>query len=59
MEDRWRNIEDREKESPESIDIRIHNPANLKILIEVTRSEEIAHSYIGVSLHRVSGVDKS
>jgi hypothetical protein len=36
VEDRWRNIGDRGKESPESIDIRIRDPVNPEILIEVT-----------------------
>jgi hypothetical protein len=38
VEDRCHPIGDREKESPKSIDIRIHDPANFKIPIEVTRS---------------------
>jgi hypothetical protein len=38
VEERCHPIEDREKETPESIDIRIHDPGNSEIPIEVTRS---------------------
>jgi hypothetical protein len=38
VDDRWHSIGDREKESPESIDIRIRDPANSKVPIEVAGS---------------------
>jgi hypothetical protein len=54
------HIGDREKESPESIDIRIRDPANSEIPIEVTGGGKVnSHVCIGVSAHRVSGVGKS
>jgi hypothetical protein len=60
VEDRWHSIGDREKESPESIDIRIRDPANSEIPIEVTGSgKDNSHVCIGVSAYRVSGVGKS
>jgi hypothetical protein len=31
VEDRWHSIGDQEKESPESIDIRVHDPANSEV----------------------------
>jgi hypothetical protein len=60
VEDRWHHIGDREKESPESIDIRIRDPANPEIPIEVTGSGKVEpHVCIGVSSRRISGVGKS
>jgi hypothetical protein len=49
------HIGDREKESPESIDIRIRDPANSEIPIEVTGGGKVnSHVCIGVSSRRVS-----
>jgi hypothetical protein len=46
------HIGDREKESPESIDIRIRYPANSEISIEVTGGGKVnSHVCIGVSSH--------
>jgi hypothetical protein len=58
VEDRWHSIGDREKVSPESFGIRIRDPANSEIPIEVTGVERSTHTCIGVSAHRVSGVGK-
>jgi hypothetical protein len=60
VEDRWHHIGDREKASPESFDIRIRDPANSEIPIEVTGGGKVKpHVCIGVSSRRVSGVGKS
>jgi hypothetical protein len=59
VEDRWHSIGDREKVSPESFGIRIRDPANSEIPIEVTGVERLTHTCIGVSAHRVSGVGNS
>jgi hypothetical protein len=54
------HIGDREKESPESIDIRIRDPANPEIPIEVMGGGKVnSHVCVGTSVHRVSGVGKS
>jgi hypothetical protein len=54
------HIGDREKESPESIDIRIHDPMNPEIPIEVTEGGKVnSHMCIGVSSRQVLGVGKS
>jgi hypothetical protein len=54
------HIEGWEKVSPESIDIRIHDPMNFEIPIEVTGGEKVnSRVCIRVSSRRVSGVGKS
>jgi hypothetical protein len=60
VEDRLRNIGDREKASSESIDIRIRDPTNFEIPIAVMRSGKVnSHVCIGVSPRWVSRVGKS
>jgi hypothetical protein len=60
VEDRWHSIGDREKVSPESFGIRIRDPANSEIPIEVTGCGKVnSHVRIGDSAHRVSGVGDS
>jgi hypothetical protein len=60
VEDRWHSIGDREKVSPESFGIRIRDPANSEIPIEVTGCGKVnSHVRIGDSAHRVSGVGNS
>jgi len=54
------HIRDWEKESPESIDIHICDPANPEIPIEVTGSGKVnSHMCISVSMYRASGVEKT
>jgi hypothetical protein len=54
------HIRDREKASPESVDIRIRDSANFEILIEVTGGGKVnSHVCVRVSSRRVSGVGKS
>jgi hypothetical protein len=54
------HIGDREKESPESIDITIRDPANSEIPIEATGGGKVnLHVRVRVSSRRVSGVDES
>jgi hypothetical protein len=54
------HIGDQKKTSPKSIDIRIRDPANFEIPIEVTGGEKVnSRVCIGVLSRRVSGVDKS
>jgi hypothetical protein len=58
VEDRWHSIGDREKVSPESFDIRIRDPANSEIPIEVTGVEKSTpHVYrsFGTSEYREFG----
>jgi hypothetical protein len=51
------HIGDQEKESPESIDIRICDLANSEIPIEATGGGKVKpHVCIGVSSRRISGV---
>jgi hypothetical protein len=58
--DRWWNIGDREKGSPESFDIRIRDPANPEIPTEATEGGRVyPHVCIGVSTHRGSEVGDS
>jgi hypothetical protein len=55
VENRWHSIGDREKESSESIDIRIRDLVNSEILIEVTGCGKVnSHMRIGYSTCRVS-----
>jgi hypothetical protein len=55
----WYNIGDLEKVRPKSFGIRICDPANPKIPIEVTGSGKFnSHVCVGVSAHQVSGVGK-
>jgi hypothetical protein len=54
------HIKDREKASPELIEIRIRNPMNSKISIEVTGGGKVnSHMCVGVSSRQVSEVGKS
>jgi hypothetical protein len=59
----WRtggtHIGDREKASPESVDIRIRDPTNREIPIEATGAEETARTCVGGSSRRVSEVEQS
>jgi hypothetical protein len=56
VEDRCHPIGDREKESPKSISIRIRDPVNSEIPIEVKGVKVTTRMCVGVSSHRVSGV---
>jgi hypothetical protein len=55
VEDRWHRIGDRGKVRPETFGIRIRDPANSEILIEVTGVGKVnPHVCIGGSAHRGS-----
>jgi hypothetical protein len=57
--DRWRNIGDQEKGSPESFDIRIRDPANPEMTEATEGGRVYPHVCIGVSAHRGSEVGDS
>jgi hypothetical protein len=60
VENRWHSIGDREKVSPKSFVIRIHDPTNSKTPIDVTGCGKVnSNMHIGDSAHRVSGVGDS
>jgi hypothetical protein len=57
VEDRCHNIGDREKVSPKSFSIRIHDPANSEILIEVTGCGKVSsHACIGYQKSTIQSV---